>query len=89
MASTETGEAGKENVSPEDVPSPSPKVVVITGANSGIGFKAAEMFLKAGNYDVILACRSEERGNEAVTRLKSIVPEAEATFMKVQYCVCW
>lgn len=84
MASTEAGEAGKVNTTTsEDVPSPSAKVVLITGGNSGIGFKAAELFLKAGNYDVILACRSEERGTDAVTRLKSLVPETEATFMKL------
>lgn len=37
---------------------------VITGANAGIGFEAARM-LSANGADVILACRSEEKGKAA------------------------
>ncbi|KFF01407.1 short-chain dehydrogenase [Chryseobacterium formosense] len=46
------------------------KKVFITGANKGIGFATARQLLQKGFY-VYLGCRSEERGIEALERLKS------------------
>ena len=37
------------------------KVVVITGANSGIGYAAAKIYESKG-YFVVLGCRNEEKG---------------------------
>jgi NAD(P)-dependent dehydrogenase (short-subunit alcohol dehydrogenase family) len=58
------------------------KVVIITGANSGIGFKAAELLCQDG-YEVILACRNPERGTAAAELIKSANQKAEASFMQV------
>ena len=44
------------------------RVAVITGANSGLGFETARVLLGAG-MRVVCACRSEERGQEAVASL--------------------
>ncbi|XP_054026100.1 WW domain-containing oxidoreductase isoform X2 [Dryobates pubescens] len=44
------------------------KVVIITGANSGIGFETAKSLALHGAH-IILACRSTSRGNEAVQRI--------------------
>ncbi|XP_071423257.1 WW domain-containing oxidoreductase isoform X3 [Pithys albifrons albifrons] len=44
------------------------KVVIITGANSGIGFETAKSLALHGAY-VILACRSLSRGSDAVQRI--------------------
>ncbi|XP_058901956.1 WW domain-containing oxidoreductase isoform X2 [Kogia breviceps] len=44
------------------------KVVVVTGANSGIGFETAKTFALHGAH-VILACRNMTRANEAVSRI--------------------
>ena len=44
------------------------KTVLITGANSGIGFEAAAQLAEAGWGKVILACRTEEKA-EAARRL--------------------
>lgn len=41
---------------------------VITGANTGIGYEAARMITSAGG-DVVLACRSEEKGKAAAKEL--------------------
>ncbi|OWF40774.1 retinol dehydrogenase 12-like [Mizuhopecten yessoensis] len=57
------------------------RVIIITGANSGIGFRAAEQLCEAGN-DVILACRSEERAKSAIEKILKRSPNALATFMQ-------
>jgi len=41
------------------------KTVLITGANSGIGFEAAAQLAEAGWGNVILACRTEEKAEAA------------------------
>ncbi|KAE8979982.1 hypothetical protein PR003_g23872 [Phytophthora rubi] len=55
--------------SASDIPSQSGKLVVITGANSGIGYQAALELARKG-ADVVLACRSEARGKQAEQRLR-------------------
>ncbi|KAF8605709.1 NAD(P)-binding protein [Ceratobasidium sp. AG-I] len=44
------------------------KLAIITGANSGIGFEAARELVGLGAH-VILACRSQSRGEEAVQKI--------------------
>ena len=59
----------------EDVPAMSGKTVLVTGANSGIGFEAARVLAERG-ADLIMACRSPERGRDAEQRIRSQVPDA-------------
>ena len=42
------------------------KVVLITGANIGLGFEAAKHFASMNPEKLIIACRSEAKGNQAV-----------------------
>jgi WW domain-containing oxidoreductase len=44
------------------------KKIIVTGANTGIGFEDARAFAAAG-ADVVLACRNAEKANEAVARI--------------------
>lgn len=44
------------------------KVVIVTGANSGIGFETAKSFALHGAH-VILACRNMTRASEAVSHI--------------------
>ncbi|KAJ1723676.1 hypothetical protein LPJ53_002008 [Coemansia erecta] len=45
------------------------KIAIVTGANSGLGFQTAKALGRAG-FHTILACRSLERGQEAVELLE-------------------
>jgi len=42
------------------------KVVLVTGANIGLGFEAAKYFASMNPERLIIACRSEAKGNQAV-----------------------
>lgn len=55
------------------------KICLITGANAGIGFETAKSLCAKGATS-ILVCRSEEKGVEAVKKIKEEYPEAKADF---------
>ncbi|KAF7354360.1 Short chain dehydrogenase sol3 [Mycena venus] len=46
------------------------KTVCVLGANTGIGFQSTKHFAAMNPTKIILACRSETRGREAVQRLR-------------------
>jgi len=46
------------------------KVALVTGANTGLGFETALALYQKG-AKVIVACRSEEKGSEAIQRIKA------------------
>lgn len=52
------------------------RVVVVTGANSGIGFVTAEA-LAARNAQVLMVCRNPERGERAAVEIRSRTPGAD------------
>jgi len=58
-----------------DIPSLSGKRVIITGANSGIGYHAALKLARKGAH-VVLACRDRQRGETALARLNAEAPSA-------------
>ena len=59
------------------MPSQAGKTVLVTGANSGIGYQAALELARHGAH-VLLGCRSESKGAAALERLKREAPGAQA-----------
>jgi len=59
-----------------DIPSQVGKRAVVTGANSGLGYETVLALANAG-ADVILAARSEQKGNEALAKIRALSPQAK------------
>jgi len=59
-----------------DVPDLSGKTIIVTGANSGIGFEAARVFARR-HADLLLACRHLDRGRAARARILAESPDAQ------------
>ena len=59
---------------PSDVPALDGRVVVVTGANSGLGLEATAMLARHG-ATVVMACRSTERGEAGRARLVERFPD--------------
>lgn len=64
------------------IPDQTGRIAIVTGANSGIGYETAKA-LAAKGAQVVLACRDPERCEEAVARLATEVPGAQAAFMEL------
>lgn len=61
---------------PRQMPPQQGRLVVITGANSGIGYQAARYLSRVGAA-VIMACRSAEKGESARAKIVSEHPSAK------------
>lgn len=61
----------------KDIPSQDGKRIVVTGANSGIGWHAALELARAG-AEVTIASRNENKAIEAVRRILDLAPQASA-----------
>lgn len=64
----------------EQIPDLAGKVIIVTGANAGIGFEASKEFLRHG-AETVLACRNESKAMAAVRKIKKEIPEARARYM--------
>lgn len=60
----------------EQIPDQSGKIVIVTGANSGIGYEATRALAIKG-ATVIMACRSLEKGQSAENQIRAEFPDAQ------------
>jgi NAD(P)-dependent dehydrogenase (short-subunit alcohol dehydrogenase family) len=59
-----------QNVLPEVPQSSEPRVVVVTGSNTGIGLETAKALAERG-FTVIMACRSRDKAIEAIDHISA------------------
>jgi NAD(P)-dependent dehydrogenase (short-subunit alcohol dehydrogenase family) len=64
----------------KDVPSQAGRCIVVTGANTGIGFAAAQV-LAARGARVLMACRSKAKADEAIARIRADTRQADVAFV--------
>jgi NAD(P)-dependent dehydrogenase (short-subunit alcohol dehydrogenase family) len=68
----------------ENLPDLSERTVLVTGANSGLGYEATEAFARNG-ATVVMACRSVDRGEQAAQEIRESVGSTGAT-LNVREC---
>jgi len=66
----------------DDIPDLTGKVIIVTGANSGIGYEAAREFARKG-AQTILACRNMDKAQVAVATIQVGMPEAQVEIMQL------
>lgn len=63
-----------------DVPRIEGETVLVTGANSGLGYETARVLASRGGH-VVLGCRSRDKAEAAMDAIRDRVPEASLAFL--------
>lgn len=58
------------------------KTAIVTGANTGLGFETSLGLAKAG-YRVVLACRTQAKADEAMSKIRRKTPDARLEFIQI------
>src|ERR1700712_2140410 len=65
-----------------DIPDQTDRVAVITGANTGLGYKPAAAPAAKGAH-VVLAVRNLDKGKDAVSRIERVTPGASLVLQEL------
>ncbi|MDD4969415.1 MAG: oxidoreductase [Paludibacter sp.] len=65
----------KRNWTLKDVPDLTGKTIIVTGANTGLGYESVKVFAQNG-ANVVMACRSVEKGETARKQLVRLFPSS-------------
>jgi len=71
-----------DNWTPNIIPDLSGKIIIITGANSGIGFEATREIVRK-SAEVIVASRDAFKAEAAILKIKDEIPDAKLKFMEL------
>ncbi|QIW99566.1 hypothetical protein AMS68_005084 [Peltaster fructicola] len=59
-------------------------IVLITGANTGLGYEAVKALLATSESHILLGTRSIQKGQDAIAKLQSEVPNSKSTIEVLQ-----
>lgn len=65
-----------------DIPDLTGKVIIVTGANSGLGYEDSKEFARKGAY-TIMACRDMDKAQDALVQIHAEVPDARVEVMQL------
>jgi NAD(P)-dependent dehydrogenase (short-subunit alcohol dehydrogenase family) len=71
-----------DNWTTANMPDLAGKIIIVTGANSGIGFEAAREFARK-NAQTILACRNMDKGQAALAEIQAEIPTAQVELLQL------
>ncbi|OQE01124.1 hypothetical protein PENSOL_c005G05564 [Penicillium solitum] len=58
-------------------------IILITGANSGVGYATAQILAAHPNHHVIMACRDLQKGQQALSELQSKDPKGTLSLLQL------
>ncbi|MGB1318758.1 MAG: oxidoreductase, partial [Flavobacteriales bacterium] len=66
----------------DKIPSQKGRIAVVTGANTGLGYETA-LGLASKGAKVIMACRNEDKANQAMADIRKSVTDADLDFIRL------
>ena len=72
----------KQNWSLDDIPDLTGKTIIVTGANTGLGYESVKAFAQNG-ANVVMACRSVEKGEVARKQIIRLYPSSIIQVMQL------
>lgn len=72
----------KQNWTLNDIPDLTGKTIIVTGANTGLGFESVKVFAQNG-ANVVMACRSLEKGEAARKKIVRLYPSSIIQVMEL------
>jgi len=70
------------NWTQENIPDQTGKVIIVTGANSGIGYETAKA-LAEKSATVVMACRNRDKARRAAEELRRVLPDARLDIIRL------